>query len=181
MQSFYQSLSIAVTAAAVVSCASAPAAGPAPNERVLATSDVGTIRSHDINAADSTIEAVPDIVFAALAEAYKDLGIEVKFVNSQTRQVGNKRFSKMYDIAGVKLSKYVGCGSTETGSAADNYRVTMSLVSQVTPSGSGSRVSTQLSGYAEDLGSSKGALSCITLGGLEQRINQLTVKHVFGG
>jgi hypothetical protein len=166
--------------AGLISCASASTQTSSSNERVLATMEVGTVRSHDANAADSTIEATPDVVFSALAAAYQDLGIEVKFINSATRQVGNKRFSKMYDLGGVRLSKYVGCGSTETGPAADNYRVTMSIVSQVTPSGTGSRVSTQLTAYAQDLGSSKGTLSCLTLGALEQRINQLTLKHIGG-
>jgi hypothetical protein len=166
--------------AGLISCASASTQTSSPNERVLATMDVGTVRSHDANAADSTIEATADVVFSALAAAYQDLGIEVKFVNSATRQIGNNRFSKMYDIGGVRLSKYVGCGSTETGPAADSYRVTMSIVSQVTPSGTGSRVSTQLTAYAQDLGSSKGTLSCLTLGALEQRINQLTLKHIGG-
>jgi len=170
---------VAMTAG-LIACAGASTQTPSPNERVLATTDVGTVRSHDANAADSVIEATPDVVFSALAAAYQDLGIEVKFLNSATRQIGNKRFSKMYDLGGVRLSKYVGCGSTETGPAADNYRVTMSIVSQVTPSGTGSRVSTQLTAYAEDLGSSKGTLSCLTLGALEQRINQLTVRHVGG-
>lgn len=170
---------VAMTAG-LIACASASTQTSSPNERVLATTDVGTVRSHDANAADSAIEATPDVVFSALAAAYQDLGIEVKFLHSATRQIGNKRFSKMYDLGGVRLSKYVGCGSTETGPAADNYRVTMSIVSQVTPSGTGSRVSTQLTAYAEDLGSSKGTLSCLTLGALEQRINQLTVKHVGG-
>ena len=165
----------------LIACASASSTQTSsPNERVLATMDVGTVRSHDANAADSTIEASPDVVFSALAAAYQELGIDVKFLNSTTREVGNKRFPKMYDLGGVRLSKYVGCGSTETGPVADSYRVTMSIVSQVTPSGTGSRVSTQLTAYAEDLGSSKGTLSCLTLGALEQRINQLTVKHVGG-
>ena len=166
--------------AGLIACASASTQTSSPSERVLATTDAGTVRSHDANAADSAIDATPDVVFSAVAAAYQDLGIEVKFLNSATRQIGNKRFSKMYDLGGVRLSKYVGCGSTETGPAADNYRVTMSIVSQVTPSGTGSRVSTQLTAYAEDLGSSKGTLSCLTLGGLEQRINQLTIKHVGG-
>ena len=178
MKTVWAGLTAVAIAAALFSCASASTQTSSPNERVLATTDVGTVRSHDSNAADSTIEATPDVVFSALAAAYQDLGIEVKFLNSTARQIGNKRFSKMYDLAGVRLSKYVGCGSTETGPAADNYRITMSIVSQVTPAGSGSRLSTQLSAFAEDLGSSKGILSCLTLGGLEQRVYQLTVKHI---
>ena len=180
MKRVWFGLAAVAIASALISCAGASTQSSSPNERVLATMDVGTVRAHDASTADSTIEATPDVVFSAVAAAYQDLGIEVRFLNSTARQIGNKRFSKMYDLAGVHLSKYVGCGSTETGPVADTYRVTMSIVSQVTPSGTGSRVSTQLTAYAEDLGSSKGTLSCLTLGALEQRINQLTVKHVGG-
>jgi hypothetical protein len=145
---------------------------------VLATSDAGTIRTPETLSSDSTVDASPASTFAALMAAYQDLGIEVKLLNPQTREIGNRRFSKMYDLAGMRMSKYVGCGSTETGPAADNYRITMSVVSRVSPIGAGSRIDTQMTAYAEDLGSSKGAISCTTLGVLEQRIHAQAVKHI---
>jgi hypothetical protein len=117
---------------------------------------------------------------AALSLAYGDLGIEVKLWNPQTAEVGNKNFSKMYRLAGKPLSEYAGCGTITTGQAADSYRVTMSVVSHVTPNGSGSRVETQLTAYAEDIGSSKGRLSCLTWGTLEQRIHELAIGHAGG-
>jgi hypothetical protein len=86
----------------------------------------------------------------------------------------------MSDIAGVRMSKYVGCGSSETGPTADSYRVTMSIISRVTPTSDGSRIDTQLTAFAQDPGTSKGALSCTSLGALEQRIHALTAKHVGG-
>jgi hypothetical protein len=51
----------------------------------------------------------------------------------------------------------------------------MSLVSHVTPAAGGSRVDTQLTAYAEDIGSSKGTLACLALGTLEARLHDLTV------
>ena len=57
---------VAMTAG-LIACASASTQTSSPNERVLATTDVGTVRSHDANAADSAIEATPDVVFSALA------------------------------------------------------------------------------------------------------------------
>jgi hypothetical protein len=179
-------MSIKVGAAAsaamtiLVACATASNQPPSPSDRILATTDAGTIRSHEIRAADSALNAAPDAAFAALQAAYEDLGIDVKMIDPTTRTLGNKRFAKMYDLKGVRLSKYVGCGSTQTGPAADNYRVTMSIVSHVSPSGTGSRIDTQVTAYAEDLGSSKGTLSCLTLGALEQRIHELAVKHAGG-
>jgi hypothetical protein len=56
----------------------------------------------------------------------------------------------------------------------------MSLVSRVTPAAGGSRVDTQLTAYAEDIGSSKGTLACLTLGTLEARLHDLAVIHLSG-
>jgi hypothetical protein len=162
---------------ALVGCATA-AKQTTPADRVLATTDVGTIRTHEMLGSDSTVEAPPDSAFAALMAAYQDLGIDVKLLNPGTHEIGNRRYTKMYDVAGVRMSKYVGCGSTETGPVADSYRITMSLVSRVTPSGTGSRIDTQLTAFAEDIASSKGVISCTSLGGLEQRIHALAVKHL---
>jgi hypothetical protein len=153
---------------------------PAPEERVLATTEAGVMRSHENLAADSVINASPAAALAALDAAYAELGIEVKFRDHSTGQLGNRRFSRLRNLGGVRLSKYVGCGFAETGPVADTYRVTISLVSQVTPVDSGSRVDTHLTAYAEDMGSSKGTLSCTTLGALEQRIHALAVKHAGG-
>lgn len=164
----------------LAACASVPNPMPLPDDRVLATTETGVIRSHENIGRDSVINASPDAAFAAVEAAYKELGIEVKFRDSATGQLGNKRFSRVRDLGGVRLSKYIGCGFAETGPVADSYRVTMSLVSQVTPLGSISRIDTQLTGYAEDSGSSNGRLSCTTLGALEDRVHTLAVKHAGG-
>jgi hypothetical protein len=174
---------IVVAAIAVVSlggCATANQT-PAHGDRVVATSPGGAIRTYDgPTSGEATMNAPPPATLAALNSAYADLGIEVKLWNPQTGEVGNKNFTKMYRLAGKPLSDYVGCGTITTGQAADSYRVTMSLVSHVTPNGSGSRVETQLSAYAEDIGSSKGTLACMTLGNLEGRLHDLAVKHLGG-
>jgi hypothetical protein len=170
-------LAAVVVVAALGACATATKQ-TTPPDRVLVTTDAGTIRTPEGASSDSTIDAPPDSAFAALMAAYQDLGIDVKLLNPQTREIGNRRFAKIYDLAGMRMSKYVGCGSTETGPAADNYRITMSIVSRVSPSGTGSRIDTQMTAYAEDLGSSKGAISCTTLGVLEQRIHAQAVKHL---
>lgn len=177
------SLRFCLTAMAAIillgACAT-PKPAAAPPDRVLVTTDVGIVRDRDVLMSDSTLNATPGAAFSALQAAYDDLGIEIKMIDPNTLTLGNKRFSKMYDLKGVRLSKYVGCGRTETGPAADSYRVTMSIVSHVTPISTGSRINTQLTAYAEDLGSSKGNISCMTLGGLEQRINELAAQHAGG-
>jgi hypothetical protein len=126
------------------------------------------------------VSTPPAALMSGLKAAYAELGIEVKLWNPETGEVGNRNFTKMYRLAGKPISEYLGCGTTATGQAADNYRITMSLVSRVTPNGSGSTVETALTAYAEDISSSKGTLACLTLGTLEQRLQQLALNHVGG-
>jgi hypothetical protein len=174
-----------VAAAAAISlgaCSSATTQGSAHTARVIATSN--TERQTDNGATSSsatTVSTPPAAMLAALSAAYRDLGIEVKLWNPPAGEVGNRNFAKMYRMAGAPLSAYVGCGVTTTGAAADNYRVSMSLVSHVTPNGTGgSTVETRLTAYAEDISSSKGTLACMTLGTLEARVQELALKHVGG-
>jgi hypothetical protein len=169
-----------IAAASLVGCASANQA-PARADRVVARTSSEAIRAYEGPTSGQTmIEAPPAAALAALNSAYADLGIEVKLWNPETGEVGNRNFTKMYRLAGKPLSDYVGCGTTTTGQAADSYRVTMSLVSRVTPAAGGSRVETQLTAYAEDIGSSKGTLACLTLGTLEGRLHDLAIRHLTG-
>jgi hypothetical protein len=180
MRSYSPSVVAVIVAFSVSGCAAANP-NPTPNNRVVATASDGSLRTYDGPRSDlSIIDAPPAVTLAALQSAYADLGIEVRLWNPQTGEVGNRNFTKMYRLGGKPLSDYVGCGTITTGLAADNYRVTMSLVSHVTPAASSSRVVTQLTAYAEDIGSSKGTLSCLTLGTLEARLHDLAVKHLGG-
>ena len=180
MRSFSASAVAVIVAFSLGGCATANPT-PIPDNRVIATAGGGILRTYDGPRSDNAIiEAPPAATLAALNSAYADLGIEVKLLNPQTGEVGNRNFTKMYRLAGKPLSEYLGCGTTTTGQAADNYRVTMSLVSHVTPAGTVSRVDTQLTAYAEDLGSSKGTLSCLTLGTLEARLHDLAIRHLSG-
>lgn len=180
MRSYSPSVVAAIIAFSLGGCASANP-NPTPNNRVVATSSEGNIRTYDGPRSDQAImEASPAATLAALNSAYADLGIEVRLLNPETGEVGNRNFTKMYRLGGKPLSDYIGCGTTTTGQAADNYRVTMSLVSHVSPAAKSSRVVTQLTAYAEDLGSSKGTLSCLTLGTLEARLHDLAARHLSG-
>ena len=180
MTSYSPSVVAAMVAFSLGGCATANPT-PAPGQRVVATASNGSLRTYDGPRSDQAIiEAPPTATLAALNSAYADLGIEVKLWNPQTGEVGNKNFTKMYRLGGKPLSDYVGCGTTTTGAAADSYRVTMSLVSRVTPAAGGSRVETQLTAYAEDIGSSKGTLACLTLGTLEARLHDLAARHLAG-
>jgi hypothetical protein len=178
MRPYYSTSVVAAAVASLCACSSVSTQGPAHDNRVIATGSGVRQTDNTLTSDATTVNAPPAAMLSALSAAYADLGIEVKLWNPQTGEVGNRNFTKMYRMAGRPMSDYLGCGTTTTGQAADNYRITMSFVSRVTPNGSGSKVETTLTAYAEDISSSKGTLACLTLGTLEQRLQQLALGHV---
>jgi hypothetical protein len=169
-----------VGAFSAISCATSVTQA-LPHDTVLATTDAGVVRSYEgVAPGVVTLQAPPDRVMAALRAAYLELGIEVKVWDPPHGQVGNRNFNKMYRMAGAPMSDYIGCGLTTTGAAADNYRVTLSLVSEVKAVPEGSRVDTQLTARADDMASSKGAIACQSLGTLEAKVNDLANRHLRG-
>jgi hypothetical protein len=179
MRQCLKATSTAIVAIVVASCSSATTKQPPSHDRVLGTAGDIVLRTRDPGQQGPIPVAVtPDKMLAALNAAYADLGIEVKLWDPPNGQVGNKNFTKMYRLAGSSLSTYVGCGLTTNGEAADSYRVTLSIVSHVSPDVGGSRVLTTLSAFAEDLASSKGTISCETRGILEQKVLQYAMSHL---
>ena len=172
-----------VAAVAIAACASQTASRPVQTGRDVAVTDEGVLRSYDVGRARISIPGAPrDTVLVALQAIYTNLGVEVTLLNPATGEIGNIKFSRVGRLGDTPLSRYVSCGMTATGVAADTYRVTMSLVSRVTADGSahGSTVSTQLAAYAQDVGTGTGRISCSTTGGLEARLDQMLVNR-FGG
>ncbi len=160
-------------------CATAPATGTQQPDRIIATSDAGVIRDYDQRVHNTVhLDATRDSIFAALHTIYGQLGVEVKLQNPATGEIGNANFTNYYKLAGKPLHEYLGCGSTMTGPAADSYRVQMSLVSYVSPDATGSTVETRLTARADDPGTSKGWMACLTTGVLEERVNQLLAKII---
>jgi hypothetical protein len=170
----------ATVIAILLSACSAVKQPPAPPDRIIATtSGEAVLRSRELNQQGPVaVPAPPEKMLAALSAAYADLGIDVKVWDPPRGEVGNKNFTKMYRMGGQPLSDYLGCGVTTTGEAANNYRLTLSLVSQVVPEARGSAVLTTLTGFAEDLASSKGTISCSTRGTLEAKLLQIALTHL---
>lgn len=168
----------AILSAALLGCTAAT-----PGPRVMATSETDVLRdTQPMRTQVVQVTATPDSVFAALRDVYTSLGIEIKDFNPQNGEIGNKSFMMYYKVAGVPMHEYMGCGTTMTGPGADAYRIDLSLVSYVSRTAPGGplRVETLLNARADDTGSSKGWLSCITTGALEERVNELLLKRVHG-
>ncbi len=163
--------------AAAGGCATASGPPPEKHDRVIAVTESNIIRATELSTSQSIhVKAHPDSVFTLLRKIYPDVGVDVKLFDPAKGEIGNRNFSKYYNLKGVALHNFVGCGTTATGPSADTYRVTMSLVSYVFPDSTGSNVSTRLEAKADDTGLSKGMVSCLTTGMLEERVNGLLLS-----
>jgi hypothetical protein len=163
---------------AVGACATSNVQSGRAPDRVVATTDESIIRAPGERPISAVIDASPDALFDAVQDVYLQLGVEIKTLDPVNHVVGNKRFQKMYRLAGSSLDAWMGCGLSATGPVANSSRLTMSLTSQVLPSTSGSELQTAFTGYAEDMSVSKGKMSCASTGKLEERIHQLVLARL---
>ena len=172
-----------VAAAALVltaelnACASAPTTvASAQTDKIVAVTDNSVLtRRENSTHEDVVVFSSRDSTLAALRAAYAAIGVEVKYFNPATGEIGNLEFVKLRKMAGEPLTEFVNCGSTVTGPAADTYRVTMLLVSTVKAEGTGSRVETRFQSHAEDPAqgtSAMGVMGCQSLGTLEQKLHK---------
>lgn len=165
---------------AVIGCATAPAIPPTQTDRVVVTTETQILRGSEGAVMSVVVKAPPTKVLVALLSAYSDLGIEVRLYDPSAGQVGNRDFSSVHRLAGERLSKFVSCGQILMGQAADSYRVTMSMVSQVTPRGGETTLETWLTASARDLATSSSSASCVSTGALETKLNELVLQHIAG-
>ena len=179
MKPHSSSSAVIALALGLCGCATASQPHPPPTEKVLARTNAGEIRAYEGKQSGTiVVKGSSDAVLEALRSAYGDLGIDVELWDPPHGQVGNRNFTKIYRLAGDRMSHFVGCGITETGQASDAFRITMSLVSDVTPAGADWRIDTRLDAQADDLASSKGRIACQSRGTLEEKLNSLVAKHL---
>jgi hypothetical protein len=167
-----------VFAVSLSACTSATTAGPNTVDRVIVQTDAGTVRANEaLPKVAATVKSAPAVVLPILRDTYSELGIDAKVFDPATGAVGNRYFVKSYRLEDAALSKYLDCGGTITGPAADNYKITMSVLSVVSPNGAGSKIETLVSARADDAAGGS-SLSCTTLGTLEAQLYRVLVRRL---
>jgi hypothetical protein len=155
-----------------------------PSQRVVATDNQGTYRTTVAPNAKVPVPAAAGRVFDAVRAVYDELGIPVAVSDAATGQVGNTNFFKTRKLGTEALSTYVNCGdSFGAGTAADTYRVYLSILSMVHPDGSGaSQLETSVMASAQNMeGTASDRITCGTTGRLEERIRQAVLRKVAAG
>ena len=144
-------LALPVTAWSCASSGSSPGTEiVTPTDRVVATDNHTTYRTSVAPNAKVPIPAVPGRAVEALRAVHAELGIPPGTYDPATGRVGNTNFYKTHKLGDEPISVYLNCGNSLEGSAADNDRIYMSLISVVQPDGHGaSELETAFSAQAQ--------------------------------
>lgn len=173
-------LGMAVYVAACASSASSPA--PSAPVTVNRVSD-GPNQLNLYNAAGvgaRVVNATKTDVWAVLGTVYEHLQISVTLSNPAQWEFGNPRFLARRIERG-RLSTHFDCGRTLTGHRADEYAVTLSVVTRLTDApGDSTVVVTTVDGSAKPRATSGNAVHCASKGTLELRVGQLVIEALAG-
>lgn len=181
---------IPVVALALAGCASSNANTPSTNTAASplpqirgnseGLSAIDTRRGGTIETHSRVIEAPADSVFRHLPDVYESLKIPFETVISAQRTLGNARFTAARTLNGERLSQYFDCGMNVTGHVADQARITMNIMTTVSPRGAtSSDVSTRIEASARRIGgANQDPVGCSTRGRLEIIISELAKRRV---
>lgn len=114
------------------------------------------------------VAIAPAVLWPKLGTIYSRLSIPVTTVDTVNHVLGASRATVRGRIGEHPVSYALTCGDTEYGTPrANNYSVTLTVLTQLAPSGSGSKVTSVVSGFAQDQSLSSSAVQCSSTGALE--------------
>ncbi|CAN5736567.1 hypothetical protein BH23GEM6_BH23GEM6_06910 [soil metagenome] len=117
-----------------------------------------------------SVDAPVDRVWTALTTAYNTLDIPVSVSDARARSMGNTSLSISRSFAGEPMANLLSCG-VMGGVAANNYRIQMSLLTNLTAApGGGTRVRTIVSATGRDPFAANPPVQCASTFNLERKI-----------
>lgn len=128
-----------------------------------------------------TVPAPVDSVWAVLPRVYEMLGIPQAGIDPERRIFGNPEF-RPRRIQGERLSWYVDCGPSVTAvPKADEYEVTLSLLTRLTAGETGGTVvATTVVATGKPRAVSGNPVYCQSTGTLEARVADLVLRVLRG-
>lgn len=170
-----------IAAIAVAGCASGPRAAAPVQTTTMRVGGVQPIEIRtDAGLAQTNFYAPIADVFQALEAAYRTLEIPIMHRNPSKYEVGNQNHEARR-IDGLRMSRYVDCGTSINGPLANTYEITLSIMSVLaTTDDEGVSVTTVLGARGEPRATSGNPIPCNSLGVLEERVAQLVAEELIG-
>ena len=161
-------------------CASSPRS--APERTVVEGGGFGVLELFtEPGSEQRTIDAEPADVWAILPSVYEKLQIPVSLTDPGLKELGNRGY-RATRIEGQRMSKYFRCGGGMTGALADEYHITLSVVTRLTSEPGGrTKILTMADAMGRPRATSGNIIRCQSAGVLELRVAQLVVEQLDGG
>lgn len=175
-----------VLAFTTTACASGGAPPPEAVSRVNITARGGALSTTEIYNDPAmvarTVPAPVDSVWPVLPRVYEILGIADAGADPARNVFGALEF-RPRRIEGKRLSTYIDCGMGVTAvPKADDYAVTMSVLTDLTPAdGNETVVTTRTQATAKPRGVSGDPVQCQSKGVLETRVAELVLWVLVSG
>jgi NAD(P)-dependent dehydrogenase (short-subunit alcohol dehydrogenase family) len=120
-----------------------------------------------------TFTAPLERVWLALPAAYEAMEIPIADFDAQTRLIGNSGLKVRRRLGKTSLSRFLECGSSQIGPNADEYEVTLSVLSRVhAPDSSKTTVTTTVDASAKGLQFGGQSAGCSSKAALEARLHE---------
>jgi hypothetical protein len=124
----------------------------------------GTVRA--------SLLATPEEIWAELPAVYDELGLrraDLDVFEPTPRRIGVLEH-RVRRLGGQRPSRYLRCGDTFGAPKADNGQLRISVTSTTQAADDGAILSTTVTGWTRDPGTSTGPLRCTSNGALERDI-----------
>lgn len=166
------------TVALVCACSTSQAAPPPLMPQTVSRRTQpggGTMEiRNDPSAGAFHVPAPVDAVWEVLAEVYERLGIPIGLSDPSQRLLGNQRY-RGRAMEGRPLSQFMDCGRGMGPPYADQYSVTMFVVTHLTHA-DGTIVTTTVDGSAKPRDVRGDTVACSSKGRIERRVAELVAE-----
>lgn len=125
----------------------------------------------DANSLSYELPVAPSVLWPKLGVAYSALSIPITTSDTVDHIFGATRASVSAHLGKRPISYALDCGQSAYGAPlANSYRVSLTALTRVTASAEGSKVTTTVSGFAQDPNVSSSSVQCASTGALESDI-----------
>lgn len=167
--------------AAVCGCAASTSttSGRATETVRVAGSGIGMTTTPNTGATVATVPFASEEVWRTMPSVFQALGIPVTTIDPKKHLMGNEGFKLRQQLGGVRLSKYIECGTTQIGPNADSYEVYITISTDVQPGASGgAKISTIFEASARPLNFAQEYSRCSSKGVLEPKIVEVATAKL---
>lgn len=166
-----------------IGCASSGVSGSNGTSRSIILPEMGTRGAtrleyfQDVSSETDTVAPDPKDLWPRLGRTYASLSIPITTIDTTAHILGAVRASLIGHLGKRPLSYAIECGPTPYGTPrANSYNVMLTAVTQLTPAGTGTRVTTAVSAVAQDASLSSSPVQCTSTGALEREIVTALVR-----